>query len=118
VFCRSKRRRAPPAQLDFQGQGATAAKKRMVTDRNRPRVLSGITTQETASDMTCTRAPIAPSTTVVALETELIYTRAPLVHCTAVATSVVLPTAHMTFPAPSIVASQFSSPAVLPNMTY
>jgi hypothetical protein len=90
----------------------------MVTDRNRPRVLSGITTQETASDMTCTRAPIAPSTTVVALETELVYTRAPLVHCTAVATSVVLPNAHMTFPAPSIVASQFASPAVLPNMTY
>ena len=81
----------------------------MVTDINRPMVLSGITTQETASDMTCTRASIAPSTTVVALETELVYTRAPLVHCTAVATSVVLP---------SIVASQFSSPAVLPNMTY
>jgi hypothetical protein len=109
---------APPAQLYVQGQGAAAAKKRMVTDKNRPRVLSGITTQETAFDMTCTRAPIAPSTTVVALETELVYTRAPLVHCTAVATSVVLPNAHMTFPAPSIVASQFSIPAVLPNMTY
>jgi hypothetical protein len=118
MLYRSNRRRAPPAQLDFQGQGATAAKKRMVTDRNRPRVLSGITTQETASDMTCTRAPIAPSTTVVALETELIYTRAPLVHCTAVATSVVLPYTHMTFPAPSIVASQCSSPAALSIMTY
>jgi hypothetical protein len=47
-----KRRRAPPAQLDIQGQGAAAAKKRMVTDRNRPRVLSGITTQETTSEMT------------------------------------------------------------------
>jgi len=112
---RSKRRRAPPAHLDFQGQGAAAAKKRMVTDRNRPRVLSGITTQETASEMTCTRAPIA---TVVAPETELIYTRALLVHSTAVVTSVVLPNTHMTFPAPSIVAFQYSSPAVLPNMTY
>ena len=109
MLCLSKRRRAPPAQLDVQGQGAAAAKKRMVTDINRLRVLSGITTQETASDMTCTRAPIAPSTTVVALETELVYTRAPLVNCNAVATSVVLPNAHMTFPAPSIVASQFSN---------
>jgi hypothetical protein len=76
---RSKRRRAPPAQLDFQWQGEATAKKRMVTDRNRPSVLSGITTQETTSKMTCTRAPIASSTTVVALETELIYTRAPFV---------------------------------------
>ena len=92
---RSKRSRAPPAHLDFQGQGAAAAKKRMVTDRNRPRVLSGITTQETASKMTCTRAPIAPSTTVVAPETELIYIRAPLVHSTAVITTVVLPNTHI-----------------------
>ena len=90
----------------------------MVTDRNHPRVLSGKTTKETASDMTCTRASIAPSTIVVALKTELVYTRALLVHSTAVATSVVLPNAHMTFPAPSIVASQCSSPAALSIMTY
>ena len=115
---RSKRSRAPPAHLDFQGQGTATTEKRMVTDRNRPRVLSGITTQETASKMTCTRAPIAPSTTVVAPETELIYIRAPLVHSTAVITSVVLPNTHMTFPAASIVASQYSSPAVFHNMTY
>ena len=115
---RSKRRRALPAQLNFQGQGAAATKTRMVTDINRSSVLSGITTHETTSEMTGTRAPIAPSTTVIALETELIYTRAPFVDCTAVATSVVLSNTHMTFPAPSIVASQFSSPAVLPNMTY
>ena len=115
---RSKRRRAPPAQLDVQWQGTATAKTRMVMDKNRPRVLNGITTQDTTSEMTCTRPPISPSTTVAALETELVYTRAPLVHCTAVATSVVLPNTHMTFPAPSIVASQFSSPAVLPIMTY
>ena len=68
--------------------------------------------------MTCTRAPIVPSTTVVAPENELIYTRAPLVHSTAVVTSVVLPNTYMTFPAPGIVASQYSSQAVLPNMMY
>ena len=92
---RSKRRRAPPAQLNFQGQGAAATKKRMVTDINRSSVLSGITTHETTSEMTCTRAPIAPSTTVVAPEIELIYIRAPLVHSTAVITTVVLPNTHI-----------------------